>query len=424
MRSVPKSSLRIQLTLTILLAILVSWICSAGISNFLTYRQLRQFRTIMVANPDLYDNPIPEPRFGVREFLFGYPPRLPRPANASQPRQPRSGPQPLSPEQIEQQRMMAGGTAFIALGIALLAGAWVSRRFTKPLSTLMRGARVMTEGRFDQPIPVQGDGEFAQLADTLNQMSARVSTHIAQLEQAAEARRHFMAGIAHEFRTPLTTLKTMGGALEEGLAVDPDRRMRAARSIVRTSDRLLRLVTDLQDLAKLDLHELPLHRQPVDLRELAASCVLAHADSAKAAGVTLHPIAPGAPLMADADPDRLAQTLDNLLNNAISYAGSGAEVTVTVNDAPLRLQVADTGRGIPAAHLPFVCEPFYRADTVRNPGDTPLRPGPAHRQSAGGSARRQIGARQRRRPGNDGHHHAWLVSPKIRRILDPATTPL
>jgi len=370
MRFAPQSSLRTQLTLTILLAIMVSWICSTGISHYLTYRQLRQFRAIMVANPDLYNNPVPEPRFGVREFLFGYPPRLPRPANAPRPRQPRPGPQPLSTEQIEQQRVAAGGTAFIALGIALLAGAWVSRRFTKPLSTLMRGAHIMTEGRFDQPIPLQGENEFALLADTLNQMSARVSAHIAQLEQAAEARRHFMADIAHEFRTPLTTLKTMGGALEEGLADDPDRRRKAACSIVRTSDRLLRLVTDLQDLAKLDLHELPLHRQPVDVRELAASCAQAHAASAKAAGIILHPMAPGTPLMTDADPDRLAQALDNLLNNAISYAGAGAEVIVTVEDTPLRICIADTGRGIPAAHLPFVCEPFYRADIVRNPGDT------------------------------------------------------
>lgn len=369
MRSVPKSNLRTQLTLTILLAILVSWICSMGIGNYLTYRQLRQFHAIMLAYPELYDNPIPEPQFGVREFLFGYPPRLPRPANIPHPRPQRPGPQPLSAEQIEQQRMVAGGTAFVALGIALLAGVLVSRRLTKPLTTLMRGAHAMTNGRFDQPIPVQGDGEFAQLAVTLNQMSARVSAHIARLEQAAEARRHLMADIAHEFRTPLTTLKTMGGALEEGLADDPGRRRRAATSIVRTSDRLLRLVTDLQDLAKLDLHELPLHRQPVDVRELAASCVQAHLDSAVAAGITLHPAAPGTPVMVEADPDRLAQALDNLLNNAISYAGAGAEVSVTIEDAPPRIHLADTGRGIPAAHLPFVCEPFYRADTVRTPGD-------------------------------------------------------
>lgn len=368
MRFVPKNNLRTQLTLTILLAILVSWICSTGISNYLTYRQLRQFHAIMVANRDLFDNPIPEPRFGVREFLFGYPPRLPRPRNAPPTRPLRPGPQPLSVEQVEQQRITAGSTAFIALGIALLAGAWVSRRLTKPLSTLMRGARVMTAGRFDQPIPMEGDGEFAQLADALNQMSARVSAHIAQLERAAEARRHFMADVAHEFRTPLTTLQTMAGALDEGLADDPARRRKAARSITRTSDRLLRLVTDIQDLAKLDLNELPLHLQPVDMHELAASCVQAHVDNAHAAGIVLHPVASGPPVMIEADPDRLAQVLDNLLNNAVSYAGAGAEVRVTLDSvSPHRLVVSDTGRGVPAEHLPYLFEPFYRVDAARSP---------------------------------------------------------
>ncbi|HEY3415971.1 MAG TPA: HAMP domain-containing sensor histidine kinase, partial [Armatimonadota bacterium] len=361
MRFVPKINIRTQLTLTILLAILISWVCSTGISNYLTYRQLCSFRVVMIANPELYpeESYPPVPHFGLREFLLGYPPRLPRPQNMPPPLRPgESRPQPLAPDQIEQQRTAASATAFIVLGIALLAGAWASRRFTRPLSTLMQGAQAMTDGHYDHRLSLRGEGEFVQLAATLDQMSARVSAHIAQLEHAAEMRRHFMADIAHEFRTPITTLKTMAGALEDGMADDPARRLRAARSIIRTSDRLLRLVTDMLELAKLDLHELPLHRQPVDVRELAASCVQAHADNARAAQITLHPVAAGPPIMANVDPDRLAQTLDNLLSNAISYAGEQAEVSVTFNDAsPTRIIVADTGRGIPAQHLPFITEP-------------------------------------------------------------------
>ena len=75
--------------------------------------------------------------------------------------------------------------------------------------------------------------------------------------------------------------------------------------------------------------------------------------------------------MADVDADRIAQVLDNLLDNALSYAGTGAniEIQLTISDQSLLLQVMDTGRGIPASLLPFIFEPFFRADVARSPRD-------------------------------------------------------
>ncbi len=365
-----KINVRAQLTLTILLAIMVSWLCSSGINNFLTWRQLGAFRTEMLAHPDLYPAPIPEQSFGIWEFLFGYPQRMPAAKNEPEPPASNAPPQQLSSEQLNHQRSTTSVTLFIALVIALLFGVLVSRRFTRPLTALMQGAQAMIAGNFDYRIRLRGKEEFAQLAETLNQMGAQVSLQITQLQNEAQMRRHFMADIAHEFRTPLTTLRTMAGALEDGMANDPERRERAIRSIARTSDRLLRLVTDMLELAKLDLHELPLHRQPVDIRELAASCIQAHADSARQVAVHLQALEYGEPLMAEVDPDRLAQTLDNLLANAINHAGAQAEVSVLIESGPpVRITVTDTGKGIPARHLPFICEPFYRADSARNPGD-------------------------------------------------------
>ncbi len=124
MRFVPKINVRGQLTLTILLAILISWGCCTGISNYLTYRQLYTYRAVMLANPDQYPNPIPQPVFGLREFLLGYPPRLPHALHAPLPRRPRTAPPPLSPAQAGQQRTTASATVLIVLGIALLAGGW------------------------------------------------------------------------------------------------------------------------------------------------------------------------------------------------------------------------------------------------------------------------------------------------------------
>jgi signal transduction histidine kinase len=134
---------------------------------------------------------------------------------------------------------------------------------------------------------------------------------------------------------------------------------------------LLRLVQDLLQLAKLDLNELPLDLKHVDLRELITSAVHSHESEAAAAGIVLKPFAAGPAVHALVDPDRITQVLDNILDNAISYAGAGAEVSVALDEGdPIRIAVIDTGKGIPADDLQYVFDSFYRADAARTPGDS------------------------------------------------------
>jgi two-component system sensor histidine kinase BaeS len=257
--------------------------------------------------------------------------------------------------------LRSGIYLLLALGIGVL----LARRFTRPLQALAEGAKAYQARDFSHTIPVQGDGEFAEVAAAMHDMAGKVSQHIEGLEDDARRRRQLLADVAHELRGPVMTMRTMAGALAEGLAVEPERHERAVQSLVRTSDRMLHLVTDLLELAKLDLRELPLHPQPVDLRELTEHALHAHGAAAAEAGITLSPAPAGPPLLAQADPDRLSQVLDNLLDNAISYAGRGATVHVEL-DPGVRLRVVDTGQGIAAQHLPYLFDPFYRVDTVRN----------------------------------------------------------
>ena len=254
----------------------------------------------------------------------------------------------------------------IAVLLAILAGAWLSAGFTRKLRHLSKGAGAFNEGRFDYRIADLGDDEFAQVGATMNSMAGRVAEQVGRLEEDAKRRRQFLADVAHELRSPVATLRTMAGALQDGVANDSQRRDRAIGSLVRTSDRLLRLVTDLLELARLDLHELPVHPQPADLRELAATSIELHAASAAQAGITLGHIEDGEPVMAYADPSRVSQVLDNLLDNAISHAGTGAQAQITIEDSDaLRIIVSDNGRGIAAAHLPYIFDSFYRADKAR-----------------------------------------------------------
>lgn len=440
MRFVPKGNVRTQLTLTILLVILLSWLCSTVMSNYLILQRLHGLRQTMLQHPEFYPRPLPEPRIGLRQLLLGpsdpythlsddqppprpWTPQTPSPApnttedqgEARPPRPPAdhaegmgtqppgdeltpgpptppednagAGPRPrgetgapgfsrppvpANPPRNESDLIVLLARTVVALLFALLAGAWLSRRFTRPLSELSHGAQVLQHGNFAFRLPVHGSDEFTQVSQAMNSMAERVASQIQHLEEDAHRRQQFLADVAHELRSPVTTLRTMAGALQEGLAEDPERHDRAIQALVRTSDRLQHLVADLLELAKLDLHELPLHRQPVDVRELAGACLQAHAPAAAQAGVLLQPVAPGAPLLLDADPDRLAQVLDNLIENALHYAGAGAQLTITLHeDDPVRLLVADTGVGIPARHLPFLFDAFYRVDSSRTPGNSP-----------------------------------------------------
>jgi signal transduction histidine kinase len=160
----------------------------------------------------------------------------------------------------------------------------------------------------------------------------------------------------------------MTDVLLSGVADTPERRTRALTSIRDSAERMERLVTDLLEIARLDLHELPMVCSPVDLREVADDAVASHRHAAQAAGLRLIPMEDGAPVPIEADRLRLSQVLDNLVENAISYAGSGAEVYVRVTQEPPGFVVEDTGAGIAAEHLPFVFDPFYRADPARSPG--------------------------------------------------------
>jgi two-component system, OmpR family, sensor histidine kinase BaeS len=375
MFTVPKASVRVNLAIAILLTIVLSWVLSTGIANYFNYLSIRSLHQEMIKHPEIYPRPIPKPRFGMIEFLTGRPP-IPRHREPMPP--PRPGTQPQRPPLNEPSRRQHVQFEMrwlllrlaVALGLASLAGALLGRRFTKPLMQLAEGADAFQSGDFAYRIPADGNDEFAAVAAAMNEMATQVSGHIAHLEEDAERRRRFMADIAHELRSPVTTMRTMAGALQDGMAEDPERRERAVAALARTSERLLRLVQDLMELAKLDLNELPLNVRKVDLCEIIGSAIHSHESAAASAGIVLHPLQARPPLWAMIDPDRITQVIDNILNNAISYAGEGSDIKISVEDEdPIKVHICDTGKGIPAEDLPYIFDSFYRADSARTPGE-------------------------------------------------------
>lgn len=188
-------------------------------------------------------------------------------------------------------------------------------------------------------------------------------TRCAQRQEIAE----LTEAIAHEFRTPLTTLKACTEMLLDGEVTEAAARQQMHQAVSAEIDRLTRLVENMQLLARIDAGHLPPSRQDVQVLPLlqeTAALLLPHA---QAAGLSLSVTAAGEDASVLADRDLLKQALMNLVCNAVKYTPRGGAVTLSVDAGPawVNVYVQDSGVGIAPADLPFVFDRFYRGEAQR-----------------------------------------------------------
>jgi two-component system sensor histidine kinase BaeS len=244
-----------------------------------------------------------------------------------------------------------------AAAVAVLAGVWLAHRITRPLRELRDAAGRIASGDL-RPHVRPGPGEIGELAQAFNAMAARLAAN-------ERLRREFLAAVAHELRTPLSVVQANLESFLDGVTEPTPERIAALHTQCALLNRLIR---DLRDLSLAEAGQLTLQRTPTDLGALCASCVESLQPWAEERGVRVELEAPEG-LMAEVDPDRIRQVVQNLLHNGIRFTPPGGAVRFRVSQiSPRRvgIEVEDEGPGIPPEDLPFVFEPFYRADRSRS----------------------------------------------------------
>ncbi|BDI31765.1 hypothetical protein CCAX7_38160 [Capsulimonas corticalis] len=192
-----------------------------------------------------------------------------------------------------------------------------------------------------------------------------VMRDLTELRRLERVRRDFVANVSHELRTPLTSIKAMAETLLDGARTDEAVAERFLETIIRESDRLVRLSSDLLDLSRVEAKGVT--REPQDMAILVGDVCGRLASQADKAGVAIvNEVRP--PLIAEADHDEMAQVVVNLLDNAISYTPRGGSVRLyaTETSETLTIHVTDTGIGILKDDIPRLFERFYRADKARS----------------------------------------------------------
>jgi histidine kinase len=258
----------------------------------------------------------------------------------------------------------------VALGVALGAGAiaaaagaaLVSRGVLRPLDRMRVAVRRMAAGHYDERVPEPSDRELADLAGDVNALGGA-------LQETEQRRARLVSDLAHELRTPITSLDGFIEGLEDGVFQADAETLGAMRG---ESRRLLRLATDLGALSRADEQAFDLQLEAADLGAIAAQATRGLAASFTAAGVTLT-LVPMPDLPVSADSDRMGQVFTNLLRNALQHIPAGGTVTLTGErrGASAAVTVTDTGEGIAPEHLGHVFDRFFRIDgSTPAPGGT------------------------------------------------------
>ncbi len=245
-----------------------------------------------------------------------------------------------------------------SIGAAAIASTLVARRILRPVRDVRTATRRLANGHYDERVTEPGELELAELARDVNRLAV-------ELETSDRRRARLVSEVAHEMRTPLTSIEGYVEGILDGV-FEPTEEILVA--VGEEASRLQRLASDLAELSRAEEGAVALHLRVVDLSEITARCAERLRPQFVDKGVALTvPAAP--PVLVDVDPERIAQVLTNLLGNALTYTPAGGEVAMEVarSNRTATVAVLDTGIGLTAEDQELVFDRFYRVPSAVRP---------------------------------------------------------
>ena len=223
------------------------------------------------------------------------------------------------------------------------------------------GLLAVGEGERELTISTSARDELADVADAATAMIERLAAEEAARDQSETARRHLVAAVSHDLRTPITSLRLLAQAVEDEI-VDGEARREYLERMRTHIVALSALIDDLFELSRLEAGDIRWTLERVSLDELVSETVAAMRVHAELKGVAVHTDLPDSLHPARANPEKVQRVLFNLIQNAIRHTPADGSVVIRAEPVAdrIEIEVADTGDGIDAAERELVFGPFYR----------------------------------------------------------------
>jgi signal transduction histidine kinase len=257
--------------------------------------------------------------------------------------------------------LLVAAIVLAAGAVAALAARLVAGSILADVASIRDGLDAVGRGSRDVRISTAVDDELGELAREANAMIDRLRTEEAARDHSEAARRSLVAAVSHDLRTPITSLRLLADAVQDGL-VDGEARRAYLQRMNTHIDALRSLIDDLFELSRLEAGDISWTLQRVPLEELVEETVEAMRMQAEAKGVAVLAEIPASLMPARANPEKLQRVLFNLIQNAIRHTPADGSVVVRAEPVADRIEVevADTGEGIDPEEREHVFEAFFR----------------------------------------------------------------
>ena len=257
--------------------------------------------------------------------------------------------------QIFWVAVLSLGALVIMLVVVLLSSGYYIRSILNPLAEITEKAQKIAGGSYGIQIKRQYDDEIGELADTINEMSSKIS-------QNEKMQTDFISSLSHELRTPLTAITGWSETLLSSDAMDPETR-RGMKIISREAKRLTEMVIELLDFTRLQDGRMTLNMEQTDIRAEFEDTVYMYGSRLAQEGIVLECLDDDEEIPEiSCDPKRLRQVFLNILDNAAKHGGEGKRIEASMHaeNGNVVVRIRDYGPGIPEDEIPLVKKKFYK----------------------------------------------------------------
>jgi two-component system sensor histidine kinase GlrK len=260
-----------------------------------------------------------------------------------------------------QAESIASKLVLLALLLGLGLAGIASYSILRPLHRVQEHIRQIGQGKFGLTVDVRAPSDLRELVDTVNWMGNK-------LQELDDMKAEFLANISHELRTPLASIREGTQLLLDEIPGPLSPAQRETLQIMKdSSQRLIRLISTLLDLSKMEAGLMDYHIVRSDLTRVVETSVSKVRFLAEGKRIQLVTDLPTERLWVPMDGTRIEQVVDNLLSNALKFSPEGAAITLSLESDPkgegVRLSVSDAGPGIAPEDLPHIFERFYQGRT-------------------------------------------------------------